>query len=405
MSAFDAGEVVIDALLVQSPRGTASFAHLVQNISIFESIFQPAVVADITVIDFDAVIGKMILVGDETVYLKFTSPSKGTATYNFALNQVDGIESPSMKSYSYVLRCVSIETLHAKTNFVQKSYETLISAMVSDIQTNYLKSSRPVYAEPTDGPQRIVIPNYSPYKAIDMLRRRSVSAINKSSMFVYYETQKQFNFRTIEGMFKQTPTKLYFQSDTVSQDITADISNNILAYSVPQLACAADRIKYGMKKRVIQFNFRTHKFEVKDVNTKDTSMTTGGSGSYNSAEFVAKFANGAKIPPFTFVPTDTSARPVTGISESSANFDSYLATLMQNVMTIKSFGDPTLVAGDMVYCAIYEKNSTTDTRELDKLLSGNFLVTRLHHEIRNAAASPRYTNTLELVKGDLENGV
>ena len=404
MNISGAGDAVVDALLVMSPRGVASFAHLVQHISVFESIFQPAVVADITILDFDSVIGNMILVGDETVYLQFSS-NRGTAKYNFALNQVDGIESPSMKCYSYILRCVSIETLYAKTNYVQKSYETLISSMVADIQSTYLQSSRSIYTEPTDGPQRIVIPNYSPYQAIDMLRRRSVSALNKSSMFIYYETQKQFNFRTIEGLFQQGITKTYFQSDTVGQSINIDITDNILAYTVPQLTSSIDRIKYGMKKRVIQFNFRTHKFDMKDVDTADTSMASGGTGSYNSAEFIAKFASGAKIPPFTFVPTDTSARPVTGISEASANFDSYLATLMQNVMTIKSFGDPNIVAGDLIYLAIHEKNSTTDRRELDKLLSGKFMITRLHHEIGNAAATPRYTNTLELVKGGLENGV
>ena len=78
---------------------------------------------------------------------------------------------------------------------------------------------------------------------------------------------------------------------------------------------------------------------------------------------------------------------------------------MQNAMKIKVYGDGNLKAGDMITANIPKKVSTTDNSETDELLSGDFLISRIHHEIGTPAMRPRYTCTLELVKGNLKQGV
>ena len=150
------------------------------------------------------------------------------------------------------------------------------------------------------------------------------------------------------------------------------------------------------------FNFRTHKIEIKDVDTSDTSMKTGGTLSYNVGDFIQKFTSGVKNPPFSFIPVDNAQRPMTGIAEASADQMSYLSTLVQSSMTIKIYGDPVLKVGDVVQLAIPKKANLTYIDELDPLLSGNFLITRLHHEIGNPAEKPRYTNSIELIRGNQE---
>lgn len=399
---FSAGDCTIDALIVTSSRGVADMTKQILHVSIFESMFHPTITADFDVIDFSDYLSELRLLGDETVTLQFTVPTRGTASYKFALHRIEGVKSPSTRSKTYKLRCVSEEALHAKTNYVQKSYNTQISSMIKDVQNIFLKSGKAFLSEASAGLQKVIVPNLPPFKAIDFLRRRAVSLANKSSTFLFFENQAGFNFKTIEGMYAQGPVRTFTQTDAVGHDSTNLHYDNILAYTVPRVASSTERIKYGMKRRIMTFNFRTHKIEIKDVDTSDTSMKTGGTLSYNVGDFIQKFTSGVKNPPFSFIPVDNAQRPMTGIAEASADQMSYLSTLVQSSMTIKTYGDPVLKVGDVVQLAIPKKANLTYIDELDPLLSGNFLITRLHHEIGNPAEKPRYTNSIELIRGNQE---
>jgi hypothetical protein len=149
---------------------------------------------------------------------------------------------------------------------------------------------------------------------------------------------------------------------------------------------------------------RTHTYKTKDIDTDATKYKTGGTGSYDSSEFKSKYFN-PKIPPQSVIPVDTSQRPVTTIPEQTADQQAFLAALMQNAMKIKVYGDANLKAGDMVDAAIPNKVSTTSNKDTDPLLSGKFLVSRIHHQIGGAGERPRYTCVMELLKGNLEKGV
>ena len=43
-----------------------------------------------------------------------------------------------------MLKVVSEEALHSKTNYVQKNFNSPISDMVKDIHKNYMKSEKPL---------------------------------------------------------------------------------------------------------------------------------------------------------------------------------------------------------------------------------------------------------------------
>ena len=69
------------------------------------------------------------------------------------------------------------------------------------------------------------------------------------------------------------------------------------------------------------------------------------------------------------------------------------------------FGDFKLKPGEMITLNIPNKSTITGPRDNDPLLSGNFLITRLHHDIGLMSERPRYTCVVECVKGNLEEGV
>ena len=78
---------------------------------------------------------------------------------------------------------------------------------------------------------------------------------------------------------------------------------------------------------------------------------------------------------------------------------------MQNALKIRVPGDTALKAGDVINADIPVKSSTTEFKKNDPLLSGKFLISRLHHMIGGANDRPRYTCVVEIVKGNMETGV
>jgi hypothetical protein len=406
---YNPGDILIDDFTVSSARGTLDLAKSFVSASIYESIFTPGIMADVDVLDTDDQLGQIKITGDETVTLSFKAPGGEAANYKFALHALDDVNmTGSQKSKTYKLKLVSEEALHAKTNTVQKSYMTTVSHVIHDIHENYLKSEKKLDLEDTKGVQGIVIPSLNPYKAIDMVRRRGISDGNKSSTFVFFETRSGgsqiFKFATIEKLFQGSVVKDFQQSDAVNSSMNNKTDNNIIAYEVPKQMSATDRIATGGKRRVASFDMRTHSYKSKDIDTDSTKYSTGGSGSYDSSEFKSKYHN-PKIPPQSVIPVDTSQRPVTNIAEQTADQQAFLAALMQNAMKIRVYGDANLKAGDMVNANVPNKVSTTGNGQTDPMLSGKFLISRIHHQIGTAGERPRYTCNIELLKGNLEQGV
>ena len=319
------------------------------------------------------------------------------------VSEVKGTDAEN-KSKTYTIECVSQEAFHAKTNYIQKSYSQQISDMIKDIHNNYLHSTKDIITEDTKGPQVIVFPSVNPYKAVDMARRRAVSINNKSSSYLYFETRNPsdqvFKFVTLESLFRQTVTKTFRQSDAVGSNLYDTTDDNIIHTEIPEQLSAMDNIKTGGNTRIAKYNFRTRKYEYNDVDSPATSYATGGNNSWVTAEFKQLYTAKAKIPPQSHMPVDTSQRPLTNIPESTSDQQSFLAAMMQNSLYIEVPGDSQLTAGNLITCNIPQKIAISADKPNDLMMSGNFVISRIHHYIGGAAEKPRYTCAIEGLKGN-----
>ena len=72
---------------------------------------------------------------------------------------------------------------------------------------------------------------------------------------------------------------------------------------------------------------------------------------------------------------------------------------MQTYITLQVYGDTTVKAGDLINAAIPQSIDTTGIRQLDPLISGNYLVSRIARHIGMVNESPRYTETIEGING------
>lgn len=405
------GDVLVENLVIVSDRGSLTLTRSFVSASIYESMFTPGVVCDITVLDTQDLIGNLKLLGDETVTFSFKSPNLKAANFTFALYEVsDQQQLASQRAKTYVLRCVSEEAMYAQTNYIQKSYNDLCSNIVLDICGSYLFTKKRVEIETTRGNQNILIPHKSPYDAIKMVRSRSVAASDsRSSSYLFFESRQNetqvLKFTTIESLFSKNPVKYFKQSGAINIDaLSMEQDNNILSFKIPQQFSSLDKISPGGTTRITTFNFTTWQFETQDVKTSDRDYKDGGSGTSTSTAFANRYLN-ARIPPQSFIPIDISQRATTYIAEATADFQSYLGQILQNSLKIRVPGDTQLTPGVTIDCTFPNRSGITTEMQEDPLMSGKFLISRIHHRIGLVQERPRYTCIIEAIKGRFEEGI
>jgi hypothetical protein len=405
------GDILVRKFMISSDRGTIDLKTGFVSASIYESIFTPGMMADIKILDDEDKLGTIKIVGDEIVEMSFEVPGGITTSYKFSMHTMENVNMAggSLNAKMYLIKLASKEALNAKTNFVQKSFNTQISGIVESIHKDYLKSEKEIEVEETKGKQKIVFPHYNPYKAIDMVRRRAISNENTSSAFVYFETrspeEQKFRFTTIEGLFKQEPIREFKQQDTVGHTIYNEAVDNIIALEIPHQFNVIDRIKVGGKRIVKSFDSRTHEYNEEKRTVSDTEQKTGGTGSYISSREKTEYSEDPKINPTSFITKDWSQRPVTHIPEKTIEQQQYISTLMQNAIKMRVHGDFALVPGAVIKANIPNKQTTTSNRDNDPLITGTFLISRIHHQINELGMNPRYTCVVECIKGNMEEGV
>jgi hypothetical protein len=395
-SAYRPGDIVIYDCSFISPRGSYVMIDNILEVVIYESIMVQNNIAEIKILDTQAVIDKLTVTGDEILSVSFGVPGLPTLTYTFALESVEIHTSEvSEKAREITFHGVGREALVAKSCYIQKSYNTDIASIVKDIHTTFLQSVNKLATEVTNGIQKLIIPNLKPFDAIDMVRRRAASSENPSSTFLYFQNADGHNFKTIEGMMQTGVVKSFIHSDAIGTSIFNESLNQIIDYDIPQLFSATQRIDLGgLVQRTSTFDIRTRQYNKVDQKIADGKF--GNGGSWNSPFFKAVY--GAAFNLFSFVPTDSASRPETNIATSTPLQLAYLSNLLQGYITLKVYGDTRVKAGDMVHVDIPQSTATSD-RGTDQVLSGNYLISRIARRIGPANVRPRYLETLEGLNG------
>jgi hypothetical protein len=299
-----------------------------------------------------------------------------------------------------------------QNQFVQKGYENILnSEMIEDIVKTYMRSDKQIVTERTRSPQRLTVASLSPFKAINFIKSRSISIENQSSSYVFFETRdgdnQIYKFVTIENLFATNIVKSFIQSSAININaLSPDQDRNILSYQAPVALSALDRINYGGPTRVITFNFTTQQYDIQDNHASDTMFRDGSNnvrGTDVSNTFRDRYLN-PRIPPYVFIPVDNAERPETYIPEGSPGLQAYIALLLQNALKITVPGDFILTPGSTINCTFPNNSATTGNVVEDPMLSGKFLISRIHHKIGLVQEKPRYTCIVECLKGRYREG-
>lgn len=409
MAGFNPGDILIDNVSIISPRtGSWNMAANFLSCDIYESIFTPAVLVNIEVLDDKDYLSNLKLAGDEQLVFSFRKPRGQRVNYTLHLNSVKNIDAQgALKSKTYTLECVSREAMHGQTNHVQKAYNQPIHNIVEDIFKNFLQSKLPIFAEPTKGKRKMVIANQPAYHIIDHLRHEAVSGKNKGSNYMFWKTWKGFYFQSMEYMLQQKDVKVFKHENTMGHSLTKNMDTNIIAYRVIQNMDAMNRIHAGVtNQRVSTYDPHTHKYVSQDFKPNvDELIKLGIGGITTLATFMSLFSKGTQHH-FRVVNPNQKVKVGKSFVPGSIPYKQLnLAQMQEQTMHMTVIGDPSLEPGKTFFANIPRTSGMTGNIGNDPQSSGRWLIAKTHHQVRRADARPRWVTNLECLKGSYQEKV
>lgn len=376
------------------------------SLSIFEDITSPLVTCTLLINDALALSHDMPFLGEEVLDIVLEAPNSSKIRYKFFVYAMaDGAISDQNKSMTYSLQGISLEMTPNYAVSVQRGYSTPYDTIVSDVVKTYLKSSKKLTTTSTKGSHQTVIPNLNPLRAIDFVRKKSVSNKYPFSPFFFYETSKGFYFVDIATRFMEaknvdvsTITKTFRNNSMPDASFdTNDAWGSIISYSVTSKHDSATKLENGaFFNKMQKFDLITKTFTETDVNLKDLKgrIDAISGGSFNTQMFID---NNSKSGALNFFTLQDSSRPESHIDYLGQKL-AYTTLLFQNLVEVTIHADTSLEAGKVMYLDIQKPTGTTGETSTDAQQSGYYMITKLAYHI-TIGGEPTMQVACELAKG------
>ena len=218
-----AGELNIDTLEILTSGGLkVDVTDITVSVDIFEDIFKNTITGSIVLGDTENILTNFKIVGQELLRLKFRTPGLTEKqdildfTDNpFFIHKIAMRESVTSGGQLYELHFASQESMRNRTVRVSKSYKESIQDIVLDVMynENFIATKKNVYADATLGSRKIVAPNVHPYTLIDKLKRESISQLDGSTEFLFFENKDGFYFTSLSGLYSMPIKAIFHDGD------------------------------------------------------------------------------------------------------------------------------------------------------------------------------------------------
>lgn len=432
-----AGDVQLQEVILITPAGAEIDIRLfVSELNLYEDMFRTGLAGNILIIDNANLTQQYGLIGDEYVRIKFFTPSmEGSAIYKtFKIYSItDKVFTNDTAKQSYIIHFCSPEIVIDALSPIYKTFQGKIDTVVKKIFEDYIAVSRTgegnyttlVIPGNTTNEVKFTSPGWRPLKCLNWLASKALGEGFNNPGFVFFESNKAFYFINVEQLYKT-----YNDSNTVAQTYVyaplaiaqpdqsfyeSDIDRQYKTVTDFKVIENINLLKNSMSgylaNRLFTLDVVTKKYETYDYDhvnnwnsyyhmesTPVPPFTTGGIGSLRTAAG------------FNRVSLQHSDL-YTGFKENVADRapdilprrTSTLNELSNFKIEITVPGRTDMEVGSMVKF-IYPIAAPLDQSDknklnVDKLYSGNYLVTAVRHKVD----LQRHVMVLELVK-DSFNG-
>ena len=405
---------------------------VVQDIVIFESIFTQSITGIITILDTTDLVNNGPIIGEEKLQIKLLTPQvneKPDTIIDYTKTPLDiykigGLRGDGEKASVLSLHFASQEVYKNAISKISRSYKGSCSDIVDKIfrDKEYLDSDKEITIEETNGLRKIVFPSMKPFKAIDMLCRQSNSKNFKDSpSYLFYETTKGYNFRSVDGLCSQEPKMTY--EENVPDRVEGGVKNvdvnlrTINEFAVIGPRNTTDNIYEGMlssnikihdiyNKKINYFTYNYFDEFDKDIHLEDKpyiseskdKLSNKGLADYSNAmNFVTITSNGKSFDEpdnYPYAPDDLEKI----VMRRNSRLRQFQNSITLNMMIP---GNTFIKAGDVLEIKIGASSTVTD-RTNDPNYTGKYLITKIRHNFNNSKTDVRHTINMTVVKDSVD---
>ena len=209
-----AGDYVLKQVVLINHLGfKVDVKFLMTELNIYESIYKSAVTGSIVIADDSNQIARMSVQGLEKIafFLKTPGVSYGSEDVidaseetgePFHIYKISNRKQPAPGLMIYTLHFASREFMRNLRTKVSQAYDGKYDQAVRNIisDPDYLDSKKKLHYESTGNANKIVVPNLSPFEAINMIAGKSVADKSRGVGYYFYETTSGYYFRSWQSM-------------------------------------------------------------------------------------------------------------------------------------------------------------------------------------------------------------
>lgn len=216
-----AGSIDIQELGLFSNNGRfLDIKDFMVELNIFEDIFSNQLTGNILISDSRNLLKEIPIIGEEYLYIKCRTPN--TEVFIEKIFRIYSVTNREIvrdrNTQTYILNFISLEAIVNAVKPIFRTFSGKVTDVVEELFNEYIQTNRfPIrkgdkYEFPenpskiqifndTSNEIKFVSPGWTPFKCINWCASRSIPKEGKACNFLFYESNKSFNFTSIEHMF------------------------------------------------------------------------------------------------------------------------------------------------------------------------------------------------------------
>ena len=445
-----AGDYDLSHIFLHTHKGDViDIKLLVQELNIYESIYKNALTGSVVIVDAQNLLAKLEINGTERISFKLSTPgAKGVRNivdcseatgHPFHVYKISDRRQTSPGSFLYQLHFGSREFMRNMRKRVSRAFKQRLDRAVFGIFVEELDSYKTLTFEPCGNINKTVIPNLRPFDAINMIASRALPGKSSGVGYYFYETTKGFHFRSWENMVVsegQHPRPIKQEFYYMPMNITDENIPNKIEHDFKSVEdyrftntihdVAANTIGGTYGHRVITHNLFNKTYKQDDYNYHQSFNTTQHTDLGNNLGAISD-SNIDEQPENTKTGTssvsdypesrislqsttqflhdsDTGAKYGLNVLQDGIKLGQRIAQQAQVVhgtalrLTVK--GQSYLEAGDLINFHLRSVDEKNPDGEEDPQYSGNYVITKIRHQI----TTEKYSMQLECAKDSVKTG-
>lgn len=429
------------------------------ELTIYQSMFEPAIKAEMLINDQIGLFVNYPFTGEELIIVTYdqvntgssdTSASAGSYFQDVSPNKTnqlkfiikgvrDIIIGDKARSLMYIIDLASPQLLQNMRKYVSHAYNDLIEDMAEKVYDEYIAEEttkqykiprKNFVKEESVKVRNMVVPNIRPFHAISWLAKHAVARENeKHFLYLFYEDLKQYNFVTIQKIIEDAlkkkeqlmKNKYRYISDVgnlvksttgdQNQDlrVITNIVNNKRFSSIEKITNGYYQNEL-FEINLLQKAYQSTPTELDEKYQYDKNIPSLGEHSLNTPDYIKyvknekiekEYSNRIRYIINNFPDADGQGMHQPTYRRKFGNVAKYMNALNQIDLTITVPANMDLRAGQVIYCDLPE-NHGFNTVETDKYISGLFIISEVKQVIMQGSLA---ATTLRIYKDGYLNSL